>query len=153
MLQRSIARSTAQILLVLLLSLTLAYAASPQSLIPSGSRIFVTPMDRNLDAFIIAEIQKQDVPVKVVLKQEDAQYVLTGFSQATGSNWADEVAGTIFGGKDKYEASIKMVSADGKTLVWAGEAGDRSLVFGAFHRGGQRKVAERIVKEMRSAIE
>ena len=33
--------------------------------IPEGSRIFITPMDRNLDGFITAEIQKQKIPVEV----------------------------------------------------------------------------------------
>ena len=54
----------------------------------------------------------------------------------------------IFGGKDKYEAECKLVSADGKTLIWAAEAGDRSLLFGAFKRGGQRKLAERLATRM-----
>lgn len=126
--------------------------ASPQGRIKAGSKLFVTPMTRNLDAFIVAEMEKQKLPLTVVLTQQDADYVLTGFSQAAGTSWVDDVAATIFGGKDKYEASIKMVSADGKSLVWSGEAGDRTILFGVFHRGGQRKVAQRLVKEMRAAV-
>jgi len=129
----------------------LAFSLLAQS-IPRGAKLFVTPMDKNLDSFIVAEIEKQKLPVQVVLKQEEAQYVLTGFSQITGSHWAEQVATSIFGGKDKYEASVKMVTADGKSLVWAGEAGDRSILFGAFRRGGQRKVAGRIVKQMKEAL-
>jgi hypothetical protein len=34
-------------------------------------------------------------------------------------------------------------------MIWAGEAGDRSLWWGGIKRGGQRKVADRIVKEMK----
>ena len=116
--------------------------------IPEGSRIFITPMDRNLDGFITAEIQKQKIPVEVVPKQEDAQFVLAGFSQITANDWIENVANVIFGGKDKYEAECKLVSADGKTLIWAAEAGDRSLLFGAFKRGGQRKLAERLATRM-----
>ena len=92
------------------------------------------------------------MPVHVVLKQEEAQFDITGFSQMTGSHWAEQVATSVFGGKDKNEASTKMVTADGKTFVWAGEAGDRSVLFGGFKRGGQRKVAERIVKQMRENL-
>ena len=125
-----------------------------QTNVPAGARVFITPMDKNLDSFITTEIQKQKVPLTVALKQEDAQYVITGFSQMTGSTWADQVASTIFGGKDKFEASIKMVSADGKTLVWSGEAGDRSAIpiVGGFRRGGQRKIAERIVKQIGKSL-
>ncbi len=130
----------------------LVLSLSAESKLPAGAKIFVTQMDRNLDGFIVAEMQKQKLPVQVVLKQEDAQFVITGFSQTTGSHWAEQVAATVFGGKDKYEASIKIVTADGKTLVWAGEAGDRSMLFGGLKRGGQRKVAERLVKEMRETL-
>jgi hypothetical protein len=47
---------------------------------------------------------------------------------------------------------VKLVTADGKRLIWAGEAGDRSLLFGALRRGGQRKIAERLVKQMRETL-
>lgn len=134
------------------LALLFCATLAAQQKIAPGSKVFITPMDRNLDSFIVAEIQKQKLPVEVVLQQPHAQYILTGFSQITGSHWAEQVATSIFGGKDKYEASVKMVSADGTRLIWAGEAGDRSILFGAFRRGGQRKVASRIVKEMRQVI-
>jgi hypothetical protein len=130
----------------------LTFSLLAQSAIPRGAKLFITPMDNNLDSFIIAEIQKQKLPVVVVLKQEEAQYVLTGFSQITGSHWAEQVAASIFGGKDKYEASVKLVTADGKSLVWSAEAGDRSLLFGALRRRGQRKIAQRIVKEMKETL-
>ncbi|GIW56462.1 MAG: hypothetical protein KatS3mg082_2866 [Nitrospiraceae bacterium] len=130
----------------------LTFSLFAQSSIPRGAKLFIAPMDHNLDSFIVAEIQKQKLPVVIVLRQEEAQYVLTGFAQTTGSHWAEQVAASIFGGKDKYEASVKLVTADGKSLVWSGEAGDRSLLFGALRRGGQRKVAERIVKEMKGTL-
>jgi hypothetical protein len=117
--------------------------------LPPGTKIFITPMDKNLDGFITAEIQKQKVPIVVVLKQEEAQYVLTGFSQITGTHWAEQVAASVFGGKDKYEAECKLVTADGSKLMWSGEAGDRSILFGALRVGGQRKVAERLVDQMK----
>jgi hypothetical protein len=70
----------------------------------------------------------------------------------TGSHWAEQVATSIFGGEDKYEAECKLVTTDGKSLIWAGEAGDRSLLFGALRRGGQRKIAERLLKQMRETL-
>jgi hypothetical protein len=122
------------------LSLLLAFSGTAQEKsIPRGSRVFITPMEKNLDGFITAEMQRQKLPIEVVLKQEDAQYVLTGLSQMTGSHWAEQVATSIFGGKDKYEAECKLVTTDGKSLIWAGEAGDRSLVFGALRRGGRAR--------------
>lgn len=136
----------------LTISARLPLPAQENKTVPRGSKVFITPMDKNLDGFIMAEIQKQKLPVEIVLKQEDAQYVLAGFSQMTGSHWAEQVATSVFGGKDKYEAECKLITADGKTLIWSGEAGDRSLFLGALRRGGQRKVAERIVKQMREGL-
>jgi len=39
-----------------------------------------------------------------------------------------------------------------KTLVWAGGAGDRSLFLGGWSRGGQSKVASRIVNKMKKDL-
>jgi hypothetical protein len=39
-----------------------------------------------------------------------------------------------------------------KTLVWAGGAGDRSLFLGGWSRGGQSKVADRIVNKMKKDL-
>ena len=82
----------------------------------------------------------------------DADYVLTGVSQKAGSAWYDVIAGGVIAGKDKIEANVQLVSVKEKKLVWSGEAGDRSILFGALRRGGQRKVAERIVKAMKEEI-
>jgi hypothetical protein len=141
-----------RIVVVLFIFAIATLCAQDKIAVAHGSKVFITPMEKNLDAFLMAELQKQKVPVEIVLKQEDAQYVVTGFSQMTGTHWAEQVAATIFGGKDKYEASVKMVTADGKTLVWSGEAGDRSLFLGGLRRGGQRKVAQRIVKDLKSQM-
>jgi hypothetical protein len=45
-----------------------------------------------------------------------------------------------------------MVDKERKTILWANEAGDRSLMFSAMHRGGERKVAERLVSKLKKAM-
>ena len=55
-------------------------------------------------------------------------------------------------GKDKNEGSVQLISVKDKVMVWAGEAGDRSLWWGGFKRGGQRKVADRIVSKMKKEL-
>ncbi len=64
-----------------------------------------------------------------------AEYVLTSVSIKADDKWYH----TVFNGKDK-------------ALVWAGEAGDRSLMWGSLKRGGQRKVADRIVSKMKKDL-
>jgi hypothetical protein len=54
------------------------------------------------------------------------------------------------GGKDKNEGNVRLLSVKDKRMVWAGEAGDRSLWWGNWTRGGQRKLADRIVHRMKS---
>jgi len=45
-----------------------------------------------------------------------------------------------------------MLDKDRKAILWADEAGDRSLLFGVVKRGGERKVAERLVSKLKKAM-
>jgi TolB-like protein len=127
--------------------------ALPRQLrIEDNSKVFIAPMESKLDEFIAAEIVKQKVPVEIVVEERDADYVLTGFSQRTEVRWYDVVSGSIVGGKDRLEASAKLIRVKDKTFIWAGESGDRSLIFGALKRGGQRKLAERIVAKLKQDL-
>jgi hypothetical protein len=137
--------------LLLLLSAFLLTAQNPIN-VPSGSKLFIAKMDLGLDGFIPPEIQRQKVPLTVVLDEKDADFILTGISQKAGSAWYDVIVGGVIAGKDKFEANVQLVSVKEKKLAWSGEAGDRSVLFGALRRGGQRKIAERIVKAMRVEI-
>jgi hypothetical protein len=120
-----------------------------QARIEQNARLFIPKMASNLDAFISAEIVKQNLSFKVVGYEGDAEYILTGLSQRTAVAWYDVLAGSVVGGNDRMEASATLLRVKDKSLVWAGEAGDRSLLFGSFKRGGERKLAERIVRDMK----
>jgi hypothetical protein len=116
--------------------------------VPSGSKIFIAPMEGNLHPFIAAEIVKKKLPVVVVTEEKDAEFILTGASIKGDDKWYH----SVFGGKDKNEGSVQLISVKDKVMVWAGEAGDRSLWWGSLRRGGQRKVADRIVSKMKKEI-
>ena len=118
--------------------------ALPTKVIP-GSRLFVASMQGNLDGFISAEIVKRKLPVIVTTEENTADYVLTGTSIKADDKWYH----TVFGGKDKNEGNVALIRVKDKTLVWAGEAGDRSMWWGAWSRGGQRKVADRIISKLK----
>ncbi|HKW99355.1 MAG TPA: hypothetical protein VJN43_16565 [Bryobacteraceae bacterium] len=122
--------------------------ASGQSKVQAGSKVFIAPMEGQLDGFIAPEIIKKKLPLVVVTDEKDADYVLTGASIKADDKWYH----TIFGGKDKNEGNVRLLSVKDHQMVWAGEAGDRSLWWGGIRRGGERKVADRIVKEMRNAL-
>jgi hypothetical protein len=126
----------------------LAIPCIAQTKVQPGSRVFVDKMENGLDGFIAAEIVKQKLSIVVVTEESTADYVLTGGSQKGDDKWYH----TVFGGKDKNEGNVKMMNVKEKTLVWAGEAGDRSLWWGSLSRGGQRKVADRIVSRMKKEL-
>ncbi|MCI0388100.1 MAG: hypothetical protein MOB07_04940 [Acidobacteria bacterium] len=116
--------------------------------IPEGAKLFIAPMEGELHPFIAAEIVKKKLPVVIVTEEKDADFILTGASIKGDDKWYH----TVFGGKDKNEGSVQLISVKDRTMVWAGEAGDRSLWWGSLKRGGQRKVADRIVNKMKNEL-
>lgn len=118
--------------------------------LPEGAKIYIAKMENDLHTYISAEISKKKVPVTLVIEEEAAEYILTGGSRQTGDNkWYDTVFGTE---RDRNEGAIQLLSVKEKTIVWSGEAGDRSLWWGALKRGGQRKVADRLVNRMKKDL-
>ena len=110
-----------------------------------GSRFFIASMQGNLDGFISAEIIKRKMAVTLTTDENSADYVLTGTSIKADDKWYH----TVFGGKDKNEGNVTLINVKEKRVIWAGEAGDRSLWLGGWSRGGQRKVADRIVSKLK----
>jgi len=106
-----------------------APARSPEGIYP-GVRLFIEDMDRDLDSFIRAEIVKKNVPLVVVVDPEDADLIMT--ASASGA--------MIFSSADKV-------------VVWASEAGGRSLWWLGLKRDGPGKVAERLTSNLKKAIE
>lgn len=116
--------------------------------IAPGSRIYVAPMEGKLEGFIAAELVKKKLPIVVVIDEKDADYIITGASIKGDDKWFN----AVFGGKDKNEANIQVVSVKERAVIWAGEAGDRSLWWGNLKRGGQRRVADRLVDKLKSDL-
>jgi hypothetical protein len=135
--------------MVLILSFSLSANAQPAQ-VRAGARVFIAPMESGLNNFLAAEIIKKKVPIVVVMDEAQADYILSGFSAKTGEGkWYDVMFSTP---KDKNEGSVQLVSVSTNSLVWAGEAGDRSLWWGELKRSGQRKVADRIVSKMKKDL-
>jgi len=140
-------------LLAVLALLALAFTqavAQNKSEKPSlaGVKIFIAPMQGDLHPFIAAEIVKKKLPVVVVTEKEKAEYILDGAFIKGDGKWYH----TVFGVTDKNEGSVQLLNVKDKTLVWAGDAGDRSLFLGGWNRGGQSKVADRIVNKMKKDL-
>jgi S1-C subfamily serine protease len=100
-----------------------------------GAKIFIEPMQGDLHPFIAAEIVKKKLPFVIVMERKNADYILSG--------------SFVKGDDNKNQGSVQLLNVKDKTLVWAGEADDRSTFFG---RGGQSKVADRIINKMKNDI-
>jgi hypothetical protein len=140
-------------LLAVLAFLSLAFtqaAAQNKSEKPSlaGKKIFIAPMKGDLHPFIAAEIMKKKLPVVVVTEKKKADYILAGAYIKGDDKWYH----TAFGVTDKNDGNVQLINVRNKTLVWAGGAGDRSLFLGGWSRGGQSKVAGRIVNKMKKDL-
>ena len=139
----------------------LAGALVPPALAQDGAtaslrsikRIYVDKMDNDLDQYIRAEIQKKfHGDVTVVLKPEAADAILAGVSENQNGVRA-AVTGRWMGLHDTATGSISLLDRTGTTVLWSAEAGDRSLFFGSMTRSGPRKVADRLVGNLKKAME
>jgi hypothetical protein len=137
------------VLAFLALGFTQAVAQN-KSVKPSlaGAKIFIAPMKGNLHPFIATEIVKKKLPVVVVTDKTKADYILAGSFLKGDGKWYH----TALGVTDKNEGSVQLINVKNKTLVWAGGAGDRSMILGGWSRGGQSKVAGRIVNKMKKDL-
>jgi membrane-associated protease RseP (regulator of RpoE activity) len=113
-----------------------------------GAKIFIAPMQGDLHPYIAAEIVKKKLPVVVVTDRKNADYILAGSFIKGDGKWNR----TVLGVTDKNQGSVQLLSVKDKTLVWAGEADDRSMFLGGWNRGGQTKVADRIVNKMKKDL-
>jgi hypothetical protein len=103
------------------------------------AKLYVAPMEWNLDRFVSHEIRRQGLPVDLVTTQDEADWVMTGLYQKLGSH---------FIAPGNYIQVRITTAGDGRT-VWANEVNDFAVFFGRLRRHGPRKAAEAIVKKMR----
>lgn len=140
---------TALILAIVACSAT--FSAQAQDL-KSVHKIFIDKMPNDLDQYLRAELFKQvSGKIQVVLDEKDADGILTGVSEEKKGTGA-EITGRYLGLHDNATGSVSMVDKDRKAILWADEAGDRSLMFGIMKRGGERKVADRLVGKLKKAM-
>ena len=139
-----------RILLLCSLFVTTAFSQKPE--LRSVQKVFIEKMDNNLDQYLRAEFSKQfKGKVVVVLEAKDADAILAGVGEEQKGTGA-KITGRYLGLHDVATGTVSLLDKEGKVILWSDEAGDRSLMFGAMRRGGQRKVAERLVGKLKKAM-
>lgn len=111
----------------------------PSSL-PAGATLFVVPMEWNLDELLRAEVLRSGLPVRLVDRQEEADFIMTAYSVKLGSKMLSP-------GRD---FQVQIVAAGGGTPVWSGEASDYATFFGRLRRHGSARAARLIVRKLRN---
>jgi hypothetical protein len=115
-------------------------------------RLFIETMPNDLDQYINAEIIKQlKGRITIVLDKADADAILRGASSNKDGVGA-AITGRYLGLHDNATGSVSLLDKHEKVVLWSAEAGDRSLMFGTMKRGGPRKVADRLVSDLKDAL-
>jgi hypothetical protein len=118
----------------------------------SVRKIYIEKMPNDLDQYLRAEIGKQfKGKVVVVLDKSEADGILTGIGEERKGTGA-QITGRYLGLHDNATGTVSLVDKAEKNILWTDEAGDRSLMFGVMKRGGQRKVADRLVSKLKKAM-
>ena len=141
---------------VVIAALALSIGSFGQATTPSLKsikKIYIEKMDNDLDKYLRAEISKQfKGNVVVVLDAKDADGILAGVDEEQKGTGA-KITGRYLGLHDVATGTVSLLDKEGKVILWSDEAGDRSLLFGAMKRGGQRKVADRLIGKLKKAME
>ena len=111
---------------ILTLSLTLAGLASAQKpvvpALPTGTRLFVAPMEWNpRPVYYRRRSSGGRLPVQLVGRPEDADFVMTSVYQSLGSHFMSP----------GHYIQVKIAGASDGRQVWFTEANDYALFFGA----------------------
>jgi hypothetical protein len=116
-------------------------------------KIYIEKMPNELDQYLRAEIVKQfKGSIKVVLEKSEADGILMGIGDERKGTGA-QITGRYLGLHDNATGTVSMLDKTEKNILWTDEAGDRSLLFGVMKRGGQRKVADRLIAKLRKAMD
>ena len=114
-------------------------------------KIFVDPMAHDLDKYIREEILKQmKERVLIVVDKNEADAILTGIDEE--EKGAGAKTSRYLGLHDVAKGTLTLIDKEGKILLWSDDAGDKSMMFTALKKGGQRKVAKRLVSKLRKAM-
>jgi hypothetical protein len=137
---------------VVLMTSVLCAQTPPQQTLRSVHKVFVDPMAHNLDKYLREEIIKQmKERVVVVVDKNDADAILTGIDEEE-AGVGKKLTGRYLGLHNVATGTLSLLDREGKILLWSDDAGDQSMMFTALKKGGQRKVAQRLVDKFRKAM-
>lgn len=119
--------------------------ALPNESLPKGAKLYVAPIENGFDTYIIAGLQKKEVPITVVTVRDKADYELSGVSETDKAGWAKML---FFSSTSSAEtASIKVVNLKTGGVVFA------YSVNKGFSARGKQSSGEAVAKHIKEKIE
>ncbi len=107
-------------------------------LLPEGARLYVAPMEWNLDQFMSQEIRRHALRVTLVPRAEDADFVMSSEYQSLGSHLMSP----------GHYIQVRIAAAGDGKQVWFAEANDYALLFGRLRPHGPQRVAGDVVRKL-----
>ncbi len=102
-------------------------------------RVYIEKMDNNLDQYLASAISaKFHGTLTVVLDTKQADAILRGQNLAA---------------QETQKATVQLVDKAGTTVLWSGSANDRSLLTLDLKHGGQKKLADHLIGELKKAMQ
>ena len=114
-------------------------AGQSKSSLLSVRKIYVEKMDNNLDSYLTSEISKKfHGNMTIVLDRSQADAVLRQVP---------------LGAQNTAKGTVELVDPAGKEVLWSGTAGDRNMMFLDMKHGGEQQIAEKLVSQMKKAMQ
>jgi hypothetical protein len=153
--QRKGSRFFMKSLLVFIVLAAMAAAQAPSGVRSLGEiqKIYVDRMPDGLDRCIRLEITKQFKGKLAVVPQPEQADAIMVVAETTRIGGEPVTTDRRVGLLDLTNGSISVLDKAGKLVLWSSEVHDRSIWWGATKRGGAQKVADRLVHELKIAIE
>jgi hypothetical protein len=144
-----------------------AVVTGSQTVAP-GSRVVIAPMG-GFETYFAAAVREKAVPITLTLDKASAQFFVvstntewqgfvygSGGSASWGPNGGSAAHGAAASSTRGLEASIMIIDAKTKDVVWAYEVHKNShgsLLFGTFGARGQQSIAEACAKHLKEFVE
>ena len=113
--------------------------------VPTGSKVFISPLENGYHIYLAAAIQKKQVPVTVVLDKSKADFEMSAVTESEKAGWAKMLF--MSSGASKEEASFQLVDLKTATVVFGYNVHKTNSV------RGKQSSAESCAKHLKEKIE
>lgn len=125
-------------LFLVVMACSLPSFAEGTVLLSNVRRIYIEKMPDNLDQYLASSISsKFHGAVTVVLDRKDADAVMKGIN---------------IGAQTTEKATVQLVDPGEHQVLWSGTAGDRKMLTLDIAHGGQQKIADNLIGQLRKAM-